>query len=152
MVQVTVDVDTSMFENLSPDSVREAQSLGLSYAAQEMVRVLMLNSPVDHGLLKGWFIESLTDEEAVIRTPAAYAQYVNDGTQPYIIEPKGIGLFHAGQQLTKGAALYWEGAEHPVKRVHHPGIKGQHFVEKSIDDVDGRLDGYFLKALSEVLG
>ena len=153
MVQVTIDVDISgLMENLSPDKVTEAKRLGLSYAAQETVRTLMEYSPVDHGLLKSWFIESIDDSEAHIRTPAEYASYVNDGTRPHIIEPKGIGLFHAGQQLTKGQALYWEGVEHPVRRVHHPGIKGQHFVEKSIDDVEGRLDGYFLKALSEVLG
>ena len=152
MVQVIVNIDNSALEKLSPDKMKEAQSQGMSYAAQETVRVLMQNSPVDHGLLKSWFIESMTDSEAHIRTPAEYARYVNDGTRPHIIEPKGIGLFHAGQQLTKGAALYWEGADHPVRRVHHPGIKGQHFVEKSISDVEGRLAGYFLKALEEVMG
>lgn len=140
MVQVTIDVDTSGLQDLSPESMRQVQRLGLEYASQEMVRVLMLNSPVDHGLLKSWFIESITDDEAHIRTPAEYAQMVNDGTQPHVIEP------------VNKKALYWEGLDHPVKRVHHPGTKGQHFVEKSIDDVDGRLDGYFLKALSEVLG
>ena len=153
MVQVTVDVDTStILDKLSPDKAVQVQSKVVNLAAQDLVRNLMMNSPVDHGLLKSWFIDSIDDSEAHIKTPAEYAVYVNDGTRPHIIEPKGIGLFHAGQQLTKGAALYWEGAEHPVRRVHHPGIKGQHFVEKSIDDVQGRLDGYFLKALQEVLG
>ena len=140
MVQVTISVDTSGFENLSPDKVTEATAKGMGYAAQEMVRTLMMNSPLDHGLLKSWFIDSLTDDEAVIKTPAEYASYVNDGTGPYIIEP------------VSAKALYWEGADHPVKRVHHPGIKGRHFVEDSIDDVEGRLGDYFLKALEEVLG
>ena len=139
MVQVTVEVDTS---GLVSDFAKfpEAKALGLSYAAQEMVRVLMENSPVDHGLLKSWFIESIDDSEAHIRTPAEYAHMVNDGTRPHIIEP------------VSKKALYWEGADHPVKRVHHPGTRGQHFVEKSVDDVQGRLDGYFLKALEEVMG
>jgi len=141
MVQITIDVDTSSLqEKLSPDKVKEAQGKGLEYAAEETVRTLMMNSPVDHGLLKSWFIESLSDEEAVIKTPAEYASYVNDGTGPYIIEP------------VSAKALYWDGADHPVMRVHHPGIQGRHFVEDSIADVEGRLDGYFLKALSEVLG
>ena len=139
MVQVTVDVDLGgLSEKLS--QFPEAKSKGLSYAAEDLVRVLMMNSPVDHGLLKSWFIESLTDDEAHIKTPAEYAAYVNYGTKSYVIEP------------VSKQALYWEGAEHPVKRVHHPGIKGRHFVEDSIDDVEGRLGDYFLKALEEVLG
>lgn len=153
MVQVTVDIDlTGLTGNLSEDKLTQAKSQGLNYASQEMVRVLMQNSPVDHGVLKSWFIESLDEEEAHIKTPASYAVYVNDGTRPHVIEPKGIGTFHAGRQLTSGSALWWPGAEHPVRRVNHPGITGQHFVEQSIDDVEGRLSGYFLKALSEVMG
>ena len=141
MVQVTVDVDTSaLSDKLSPENVKEARALGLDYASQEMVRVLQMNSPVDHGLLKQWFVESLTDDEAVIKTPAEYAEYVNYGTRPHFIYP------------TNKKMLYWEGAEHPVPFVVHPGTAPTLFVENSISDVEGRLDGYFLKALSEVLG
>lgn len=141
MVQVTIDVDLDgLMNGLDPNKVTEAKGKGLNYASQEMVRTLMLNSPVDHGLLKSWFIESIDDEEAHIRTPAEYAVMVNDGTRPHVIEP------------VSAKALYWPGAAHPVKRVYHPGTQGQHFVEKSISDVEGRLDGYFLKALSEVIG
>ena len=140
MVQVIVEVDTSALENLSPDKLTEAKTQGMEYAAQEMVRTLMMNSPVDHGLLKSWFIESIDESEAHIRTPAEYAVMVNDGTQPHIIEP------------VSAKALYWPGADHPVKRVYHPGTQGQHFVENSIEDVEGRLSEYFLKALEEVLG
>ena len=100
----------------------------------------MSNSPVDHGVLKKWFSESLGSDEAVIKSPAEYAEWVNDGTRPYTITP------------TSKKALYWEGADHPVKVVHHPGIKARHFVEDSLNDVNGRLDGYFLKAISEVMG
>ena len=142
MVQVTIDVDLSEVMNgLDPNKVTEAKRLGLEYAAEETVRVLQMNSPVDHGLLKQWFIDSIDDDEAHIKTPASYAIYVNDGTSPYVIEP------------VNKKALYWEGADHPIAgKVIHPGITGQHFIEDSIDDVDGRLDGYFLKALEEVLG
>ena len=140
MVEVTVSVDLNGLQSrLSAEKFNEAKAKGLNYAAQEMVRVLQMNSPVDHGLLKQWFIESIDEDEAHIRTPASYAIYVNDGTGPYVIEP------------VSAKALYWEGADHPVKRVHHPGIKGQHFVEQSIDDVEGRLGDYFLKALEEVM-
>ena len=140
MVQITVEFDMGkVIDKLGPDKAKEVQRLGLSYAAQEMVRVLMQNSPVDHGLLKSWFIDSASDDEVSIKSPALYARWVNDGTGPYVITP------------VNKKALYWEGADHPVKVVHHPGISGQHFVEDSINDVSGRLDTYFLQALSEVM-
>ena len=141
MVEVIVDVDLSGLQSkLSEEKFNEARSKGLSYAAQEMVRVLQMNSPVDHGLLKQWFIESIDEDEAHIKTPADYALYVNYGTRPHFIYP------------TNKKMLYWEGAEHPVPYVVHPGTSPTLFIENSIDDVEGRLDGYFLKALSEVLG
>ena len=137
----TIDIDTTgLTSKLSPDKLTQAKQKGLEYSSQELVRVLMRNSPVDHGLLKSWFLDSLSSDEAVIKSPAEYAQWVNDGTQPYIITP------------TSKKALYWEGADHPVRVVHHPGIKGRHFVEDSLNDVNGRLDGYFLRAISEVMG
>ena len=139
MVEVTVDIDLSQL-NGNFEKFPEAKALGLDYAAQEMVRTLQSNSPVDHGLLKQWFIESLTDEEAVIRTPAEYAAYVNYGTRPHFIYPSNKKM------------LYWDGADHPVPYVVHPGTSPTLFIENSISDVEGRLAGYFLKALEEVLG
>ena len=141
MASFTIDIDTTgLTSKLSPDKLTQAKQKGLEYSSQELIRVLMRNSPVDHGLLKSWFLDSLSSDEAVIKSPAEYAQWVNDGTQPYTITP------------TSKKALYWEGADHPVKVVHHPGIKGKHFVEDSLADVNGRLDGYFLRAISEVMG
>lgn len=137
----TIDINTTgLTSKLSPDKLTEAKQKGLEYSSQELIRVLMRNSPVDHGLLKSWFLDSLSSDEAVIKSPAEYAEWVNDGTQPYTITP------------TSKKALYWEGADHPVRVVHHPGIRGRHFVEDSLNDVNGRLDGYFLKAISEVMG
>ena len=141
MASFTIDINTSdLTTKLSPDKLSQAKQKGLEYSSQELIRVLMRNSPVDHGLLKSWFLDSLSSDEAVIKSPAEYAQWVNDGTDPYTITP------------TSKKALYWEGLDNPVKVVHHPGIKARHFVEDSLDDVNGRLDGYFLRAISEVMG
>ena len=153
MASFTIDINTSdLTTRLSPDKLTEAKQKGLEYSSQELIRVLMRNSPVDHGLLKSWFLDSLSSDEAVIKSPAEYAQWVNDGTRPYTITPKGQGTYIAGRQITSGSALWWPGADHPVRVVHHPGIKGRHFVEDSLADVNGRLDGYFLRAISEVIG
>ena len=141
MVQVTISVDLSeMMKNVSPEKANEARAKGLDYAAQETVRTLMEYSPVDHGSLKSWFIDSLTEDEARIKTPAKYALDVNYGTRPHFIYPRNKKM------------LYWEGADHPVPFVVHPGTSPTLFIENALDDVKGRMDGYFLKALSEVLG
>ena len=141
MASFTIDINTSdLTTRLSPDKLTQAKQKGLEYSSQELIRVLMRNSPVDHGVLKKWFSESLGSDEAVIISPAEYAEWVKDGTRPYTITP------------TSKKAWYWEGADHPVRVVHHPGIRGRHFVEDSLNDVNGRLDGYFLKAISEVMG
>lgn len=122
---------------------KEMLSSGMSKTAQDLIRNLQINSPVDHGLLKGWFVESQTDEEVIIKSPAIYAAYQNYGTEPYDIYPKGQAVYHAGKQLTAGSALWWPGAEHPVKHVRHPGLKAKHFVEDSIEQTQSRIAEFF---------
>ena len=137
-MQIELELDTSPIGKLG-SMPSEAIPKALSYAAQDMTRFLMQNSPVDHGLLKQWFIESLDDEEAHIKSPAEYAVYQDQGTRPHLIESRWWNGY-----------LYWEGADHPVKTVHHPGFPGKHFVEKSFNELQPRVPGYFLKALEEV--
>ena len=141
MVEVSLDMDVdALLEKLSPDKAKEVSSKTLNLAAQDLVRNLMINSPVDHGLLKSWFIASIDDSEAVIKTPAEYAADVNYGTVPHMIYPRDA------------QALYWDGADHPVKWVIHPGITGQHFVEDSIEETQQSMDEFMLQAMQEVLG
>ena len=147
-MEITFDLDTSNIGKL-PSQWQEAKARGLSESAQTMVRFLMQNSPVDHGLLKQWFIESLDDEQAVIKSPAEYAIYQDQGTQAHMIYPKGLGTYIAGRQITSGSALWWPGADHPVRAVHHPGIKGKHFVDQSFNELRPLVPGYFLRAMEE---
>ena len=136
-MEITIDIDTSGIGKL-PGRWQQAKAKGLNESAQTLVRFLMQNSPVDHGLLKSWFIESMDDEQAVIKSPAEYAIYQDQGTSPYLIQSKRPGGY-----------LYWEGAEHPVKTVHHPGIKAKHFVQQSLDELSPLAPGFFLRALEE---
>ena len=141
MVEVTIDVDTSnLLSKLNPANAKQVTSKLLNLASQDLVRNLMINSPVDHGLLKQWYIDSLTDTEAHIKTPAEYAADVNYGTRPHMIYPRDKKM------------LYWEGADHPVPYVVHPGTSPTLFIENSIDETEQRMDEFFLSALQEVLG
>ena len=136
-MEITLEIDTSNIGKL-PARWEQAKARGLNESAQTLVRFLMQNSPVDHGLLKSWFIESLDDEQAVIKSPAEYAIYQDQGTSPYLIQSKRPGGY-----------LCWEGADHPVKTVHHPGIKAKHFVQQSLDELSPLAPGFFLRALEE---
>ena len=136
-MEITLEIDTSGIGKL-PGRWEQAKARGLNESAQRLVRFLMQNSPVDHGLLKQWFIESMDDEQAVIKSPAEYAIYQDQGTSPYLIQSKRPGGY-----------LYWEGADHPVKTVHHPGIKAKHFVQQSLDELSPLAPGFFLRALEE---
>ena len=136
-MEITLEIDTSGIGKL-PGRWEQAKARGLNESAQTLVRFLMQNSPVDHGLLKSWFIESMDDEQAVIKSPAEYAIYQDQGTSPYLIQSKRPGGY-----------LFWEGADHPVKTVHHPGIKAKHFVQQSLDELSPLAPGFFLIALEE---
>lgn len=49
-----------------------------------------------------------------------YGKILEEGQKPHDITPKN------------GKALYWKGASHPVKRVHHPGTEGFHTLENTL--------------------
>ena len=137
MVEISFDLDTSPIGKL-PGKWEKAKGQGLKYATEDMVRFLMENSPVDHGLLRQWFIDSIDDEQATVKSPAAYAIYQDQGTRPYLIFPKNK------------KALCWPGADHPVHMVAHPGIEGKHFVHNSFLQLQPLIPGYWMKALEEV--
>ena len=139
MVTVEVNSTVGNLANMPRDIIER----GLDLTAQDLINNLMVNSPVDHGLLKQWAVTESDDLSRTIQSPAEYAEYVNYGTQPYDIYPKGEGTYHAGMKLTSGSALWWPGAEHPVRHVRHPGIQAKHFVEDSIEQTLPRIQEFF---------
>ena len=133
-MQISFDVDTSGVGRL-PYRWQEAKGKGLEYTAETMVRFLMTNSPVDHGLLRQWFIDSIDEEEAHIKSPAEYAVYQDQGTRDHMIKPVNKKALHWDGYFSKG---------HMVS-----GIKGKHFVEQSFNELRPLAPGFFLKALEE---
>lgn len=53
-------------------------------------------------------------------TDVNYATDVELGTAPHVINAK------------PGSALYWPGADHPVKRVNHPGTRPYPYLRPSL--------------------
>ena len=144
MVKVTISVDSSKMQNIS-QHIPEIRKKGLNYAGQGMIRNLMINSPVDHGLLKQWFVANQDDNEIEIRSPAKYAAFVNDGTGIY--GPYKTPIY----SKTVGKPLAFQVGGKMVYTKMIRGQRGQKFVEKSIEQTQGKLANYFIKAVREVL-
>ena len=68
---VTIEV-TSTVSNLS-NIPQELITQGLDLTAEDLIRNLMINSPVDHGLLKQWAITESDDLSRTVQSPAEYA-------------------------------------------------------------------------------
>ena len=132
MVKIIIPSNPTKIANLS-QHIPEIRKKGLNYTSQCMIANLKKNSPVDHGLLRSWFFSNISDSQVTIKTPAIYAPYVNDGTGIYgpyktPIYSKSIGkplAFEIGGQM-----IY-------VKMIR--GQKGQHFVERSIEQTQKKI-------------
>ena len=129
MVAIEVDVNSSI-GNLK-DMPKALLESGLDKTAAELIRNLMINSPVDNGLLKQWAVTDSDDTSRTVQSPAEYAEYVNYGTRPHFIYP------------TNKKMLYWDGADHPVPFVVHPGTTPTLFVENSIEATKLRIEEFF---------
>ena len=144
MVKVQIAVDPSKMKNIS-QHLPAIRKKGLNYAGQGMLRHLQINSPVDTGLLRQWFFYNTTENEIEIRTPAKYAPFVNDGTGIY--GPHKTPIY----SKTVGKPLAFQVNGQMVYTKMIKGQKGQKFVEKSIQQTEGKLANYFIKAIHEEL-
>lgn len=145
MVKVTITFDKAAVEDI-PEKTEAIVKKGKNLVAQNMIRNLTQNSPVDMGKLKGWVPYRNEDTIVDIRSPAEYAGYVNDGTGIYgphgqLIYRKDIGKpfsFNVGGEM--------------VFVRYIKGQKGQHFVEKSIEQTSHNIQRLFNKAVTDVMG
>ena len=79
-----------------------------------------------------------TKAEGVCGTNIKYAPGLEYGTAPHEIRP-----------VTK-KALYWKGAEHPVKVVHHPGNPPYPFLRPAYLSKIGNLIKYLKEEFGEI--
>ena len=59
---------------------------------------------------------------------APQAKFIIEGTEPHIILP------------VNAKALWWPGALHPYKVVHHPGTAANDYVAEAVDEADPGVD------------
>lgn len=145
MPTVRIILDESQLPNIS-EKFPQIKEKGLNYSSQYMINRLQKNSPVDHGLLKGWFVfEHTPGLEVKIRSPAKYVVFVNDGTGVYGPHKTPIYSKHIGKPMA-----FQVGGQMVYTRMIR-GQKPQKIVERSIAEVEGKLGGLFIKATREVL-
>lgn len=145
MVTVKITVDESKLLHIS-EQIPKIKEKGLNLSGQYMINRLQKNSPVDHGVLKGWFVfEHTPGEEVKIKSPANYVTYVNYGTGIYGPYKTPIYSKHIGHPMA-----FQVGGQMIYTRMIR-GQKPQKFVEKSIAEVEGKLGNLFIKAVREVL-
>lgn len=94
--------------------------------------VAIAEAPVDKGILKGMIgppVTSIGGASVVtkITSHAGYSFFVHEGTAAHVIYPSAK------------KALFWPGAEHPVRRVNHPGTKANPFMKRALDKTRERL-------------
>ena len=160
MVEITFEMDTSPIGKL-PSKWEKAKKQGLFYNAQDMTRFLQQNSPVDHGRLRGWFIDSFDDEQATIKTHAEYAYWVNYGHRQEVgrfipgrwvgdkfhYDPNAKNVNKISINTVGGGKLTYGSTGGMVLK--QPFVEGKHFVEQSFEQLQPFVVGNFLKALEE---
>lgn len=145
MVKVTITFDKDAVEDI-PEKTEAIVKKGKNLVAQNMIRNLTQNSPVDKGKLKGWVPYRNEDTMVDIRSPAEYAGYVNDGTGIY--GPRGQLIYR--KDIGKPFSFNVGGKMVFVRYIK--GQKGQHFVEKSIEQTSHNIQRLFNKAVTDVMG
>jgi len=92
----------------------------LRQVAREVHRDMVRYAPVETGRLRNdldWEVNGLTAR--IGARSVDYAIFVEEGTSPHLIKAH------------KGGALNWEGAQHPVNHVDHPGTRATYFMRRA---------------------
>jgi hypothetical protein len=130
---VTIVWNDAAIDDLHDVLVIRAGMDRVASAAVQTMKALTPVSPVGPFHRSGTLRSSVRafrfpDGEFHIGPTADYAPYVNDDTVPHIIRAHGPYSLH-----NREAGRYFG----PV--VHHPGTRGQHFIEKTADSFEGRV-------------
>lgn len=137
---LTLEAEIPMEEiNKLVESGKRAVSRAVELMAIEVWGNIGREAPTDTGRLAGSFELSQIEELAwCITTMVGYAPYVHEGTEPHEIRP------------VRAKALFWEGAEHPVKKVDHPGTRPNPFVDRALQGAESRSEEFARRAIEEL--
>ena len=119
-----------------PDEIKDDVRKVVKNSAFNIERNAKSSASVKTGHLRRSISTKMGDMEATIHTSnLKYAPMVEFGTKPHIIRAKNK------------KALYWKGANHPVKSVRHPGGKAKPYLIPAFEKEKDQ----FLEKLKEVI-
>jgi hypothetical protein len=128
------------------------------------VEIMRSNIPIKTGQLRESVRSFLMPDGFYVRAEMPYAPFVDRGTRPHIIRPKGPEVWPALSQkyvqpyvlaVRRPKALRWFdafGGIHFARIVHHPGTKGVHFIQKTADFLQVELPQMVRDILTRVFG
>ncbi|WP_354643863.1 HK97 gp10 family phage protein [Kitasatospora camelliae] len=112
---MTIRLDPSADTHLDAALARS-----LAHLMQDIAADARQYARVNTGRLKAsiqWEVSGLTGR---VSTDVSYWKYVEYGTAPHVIRPN------------TAKALFWEGADHPVAKVNHPGTAPHPFLRPAL--------------------
>jgi hypothetical protein len=100
-------------------------------------------APVDKGFLRskiGPPITTIGGSSLItkVTSHADYSKAVHDGTDAHVIVPSAK------------KALFWPGAEHPVRKVNHPGTTANPYMKRALEKTAARLTQMYSQMLVRV--
>lgn len=132
-LEIDLSEITALVGNLSraPHEVRsEFQKTG-QMAGFKLQDIAIQEAPVDKGFLRSKIGPPVTTigggATTKLTSHADYSRMVHDGTRPHVIVP------------SSKKALFWRGAEHPVRRVNHPGTRANPYMKRALDRAAPRI-------------
>lgn len=96
--------------------------------------------PWKTGRLTQSFIATYGDLMAIWRPTVNYAALVHNGTAPHVILP------------VNKKALMWPGAAHPVRKVNHPGTRGNPYMPRILQNSKSDIDALMKRGLDQLTG
>ena len=105
---------------MTQSQFNERMNLVCEGVANDLRNEIVDKVPVDTGALKG-SIKVKQKGNGFEISALNYITHLEYGTPPHIIRAKNK------------KALFWKGAEHPVKQVNHPGTRPQFIIRNIVN-------------------
>lgn len=112
---MTIRLDPSADQHLNA-----ALAAAMTRIVQDIAADAQRLVPVNTGRLKASIQWEINGSTGRVSTDVGYWRHVEYGTAPHVITP------------TNKRALYWEGADHPVAKVNHPGTPARPFLRPAL--------------------
>jgi hypothetical protein len=103
------------------DLVKSNKYVAMDRATLHVLSIAMREVRVKTGTLRRSHARKVEagGNRGIVGTNLKYARPLHEGYGPHVIRPK------------TAKALYWKGARHPVKRVRHPGWRGDPWLRRT---------------------